>query len=96
MQQVHGLQYLVGGIFSLGLILQKEKQIFLLPTHFVGQVPARLRRLEPVNAVLAHRPSALSAAHIKVYSQLNPVGSTVRYEMYWVSIGHYEVVAVSN
>ena len=30
------------------------------------KVPARLRRLEPVNAVLAHRPSSLSPAHIKV------------------------------
>lgn len=30
-----------------------------------GKVPTRLRRLEPVNAVLAHRPSSLSPAHIK-------------------------------
>ena len=31
--------------------------------------------------------------------KLDPVGSTVRYEMmklYWVSIGHYEAVAVGN
>ena len=31
--------------------------------------------------------------------QLDPVGSTVRYELmklYWVSIGHYEAVAVGN
>ena len=60
---------------------QKDYQLILLPTHFVGQVPARLRRLEPVNAVLAHRPSALSPAHIKVHSQLDPVGSTVHYKM---------------
>ena len=53
------------------LTTQKENQLIMLLTHFVGQVPARLRKLEPVNAVLAHRPSALSAAHIKVYSHLH-------------------------
>ena len=33
-------------------------------------------------------------------NKLDPVGSTVRYgddeAVYWVSIGHYEVVAVGN
>ena len=39
----------------------------LLSMSILYQVPARLRRLEPVNAVLAHRPSSLSPAHIKVF-----------------------------
>ena len=38
---------------------------------------------------------------LKTRTKLGPVGSTVRYEMmklciYWVSIGHYEAVAVGN
>ena len=28
--------------------------------------------------------------------KLDPVGSTVRYEVYWVSLGHYDAVAVVN
>ena len=50
------------------------------------------------NAINKHY-TIVSEILIKRKVKPDPVGSTVRYEMmklYWVSIGHYEVVAAGN
>ena len=50
------------------------------------------------NAINKHY-TIISEILIKRKVKPDPVGSTVRYEMmklYWVSIGHYEAIAVGN